>query len=92
MNRRIESEYPLHKQVYLDDVEELKKVLNGAEPEDLEKLDCRGRLVRHSTRCAWKFLPILWGCCGIWGSNKRIKAVVIQFYWDAPGIPFLFFY
>ncbi|KAK6024377.1 ankyrin repeat protein [Ostertagia ostertagi] len=39
----LESEFPLHRLVYLDDVEELKKVLDESEPDQLEKLDCRGR-------------------------------------------------
>ncbi|EYC40941.1 hypothetical protein Y032_0588g352 [Ancylostoma ceylanicum] len=42
MNRKLQSEYPLHRLVYLDDVEELKKILSDDQPE-LEKLDCRGR-------------------------------------------------
>ncbi|VDN31593.1 unnamed protein product [Cylicostephanus goldi] len=42
MNRKLQLEYPLHRLVYLDDVEELKKVLANEEVE-LEKLDCRGR-------------------------------------------------
>ncbi|KHJ82877.1 ankyrin repeat protein, partial [Oesophagostomum dentatum] len=42
MNRKLQSDFPLHRLVYLDDVEELKKVLSEDEP-DLEKLDCRGR-------------------------------------------------
>ncbi|KAK6060851.1 ankyrin repeat protein [Cooperia oncophora] len=43
MTRLLEAEFPLHRLVYLDDVEELKKVLDESEPDQLEKLDCRGR-------------------------------------------------
>ncbi|KAK6744634.1 hypothetical protein RB195_011389 [Necator americanus] len=42
MNRKLQSEYPLHRSVYIDDVEELKRLLCDDRVE-LEKLDCRGR-------------------------------------------------
>nr|CDJ89129.1 Ankyrin and Ubiquitin interacting motif domain containing protein [Haemonchus contortus]CDJ89154.1 Ankyrin and Ubiquitin interacting motif domain containing protein [Haemonchus contortus] len=43
MAHQLDLEFPLHRLVYLNDVEELKKVLDEIEPDQLEKLDCRGR-------------------------------------------------
>ncbi|KAJ1364901.1 hypothetical protein KIN20_025092 [Parelaphostrongylus tenuis] len=62
MNRRLQAEFPLHRLVYLDDVDELHSALDETDSEELEKLDCRGRtplmlaVTMGHKQCAYELL------------------------------------